>query len=175
MNQNSIHFDGYRPGAIGQVLCLHMNYYGSEWQFGKIFEIYCAGGMAAFFEKFDPENDMFLAAWNENGEMLGSIVLDGHDAGGAGAQVRWFIVDKAVHGRGIGRQLFEKAMEFSRSKGFAKVFLSTFEGLDASRHLYESAGFELIEKRSAADWSNNIPELIFRYQQPIDEAGEKLA
>lgn len=164
MSEDILVYDGYQPGSIGQMLTLHMDYYGPEWGLGQKFEIYCAGGMAAFFSDFDPDRDFFLAARNAQGEMLGSIVIDGREAMGEGARLRWFIVDQRIKGAGTGTHLLEQAMAFCQSKGFGDIFLATFAGLEASRHLYEKAGFRLVEKKTGDPWSGEMGERIFRYE-----------
>lgn len=164
MTKEDMSFDGYRPGAIAQMLTLHMDYYGRKWCFGRKFETYCAGGMAEFFENFDEETCFFLAARTAEGDMRGCIVIDGRKAQGSGAQLRWFIVDPKAHGAGIGRYLLEQAMTFCREKCFGNVFLTTFAGLDASRKLYESVGFQLAEEKQGDPWTGDKGELIFLWK-----------
>jgi ribosomal protein S18 acetylase RimI-like enzyme len=175
MKRDDLIFDGYRPGALAQMLSLHMNYYGSQWNLGRQFEIYCAEGMAAFFANFDANLDYFLAAWNENGKMIGSIVIDGHKAKKEGAQLRWFIVDASSHGLGIGRYLLDQAMEFCRNRDFDNIFLMTFAGLHASRRLYESAGFQLVDEKKDDPWSGERGELVFRHNKGDGKPTQKPA
>ena len=42
-------------------------------------------------------------------------------------------------------------MAFIREAGFDRAFLTTFQGLDAARHLYESEGFALISETLSQD------------------------
>lgn len=163
MKDDSIHFDGYRPGALAQVLRLHMDYYGPEWNLGKNFEAYCAGGMAEYFSRFDDERDLFVTAWDGRGELLGALALDGKGAPGEGARLRWFIVDKDAQGCGIGRRLLDRVMEFSRSRNHDRIWLSTFAGLDSARHLYESVGFRLVDESGDDPWQSGTGEQVFRY------------
>lgn len=156
-------FDGYRPGALAKMLALHMDYYGREWGFGKKFETYCAAGMATFFETFSPEKDLFLAAWSGNDVLRGTVVIQGR--GDNKAQLRWFVVDPCFQGQGLGRTLLEAAMTFCREKGVDEIFLSTFAGLEASRNLYESAGFKLMEEKTGDPWTGDKGELIFRWKK----------
>ena len=61
-----------------------------------------------------------------------------------GAHLRWFIISDILRGKGVGRKLINRAIDFCKSKGYKKTYLWTFDGLNAARHLYENAGFKLI-------------------------------
>ncbi len=174
MTELSFVLDGYRPGALAQALRLHMDYYGPEWGLGKNFETYCAGGMADFLSQFDADRDLFVAAWDSQGNMLGAVTLDGRDYSHEGARLRWFIVDGAAQGSGVGRRLLDEVMGFCRAKGFERICLSTFAGLDSARHLYESVGFRLIEERTDDPWDSGTGEQVFRYDKGDDSRTEKL-
>ena len=64
------------------------------------------------------------------------------------AQLRWLLLDKKYRGRGIGRGLAEKGIEYSKELGVKVVYLSTIKGLEATR-LYESLGFKVVSEREA--------------------------
>lgn len=49
-------------------------------------------------------------------------------------------------------------MEFCRQKGYDRVYLHTFKGLEAAQHLYESAGFKLMETQSGDQWGTRVDE-----------------
>jgi GNAT superfamily N-acetyltransferase len=137
---DEIEITGYTPGAIGRVTELHGTYYAKHWGLGLYFEAKVATELAAFLSRFDHAHD---GAWiaHANGEIVGSIFIDGSDA--EGARLRWFIIAEAYQGRGLGNRLMEEAVSFCKSKGFSRVYLTTFAGLDAARHLYEKFGFRL--------------------------------
>jgi len=78
-----------------------------------------------------------------------------------GARLRWFIVEPAWHGRGLGRKLLSQCLDFARQAGHRKVFLWTFAGLDAARRLYEAEGFTLAEEHRVDQWGNQIIEQKF--------------
>jgi hypothetical protein len=52
-------------------------------------------------------------------------------------------------------------MDFCRQAGHRCVYLWTFEGLDAARHLYESQGFCLAEEKEDRTWGKPIKEQKF--------------
>jgi len=64
----------------------------------------------------------------------------------------------ALTGKGVGRNLIIKAINFCRSKGYKTVYLWTFEGLNAARHLYEDVGFKLVKQQSGIQWGTTVNE-----------------
>ncbi len=75
--------------------------------------------------------------------------------------VRMFIVSDRLRGKGAGRLLLQKAVEFCKEKEFKRVFLWTFEGLDAARHLYEDVGFKMVKEQSGTQWGVEVNEQLF--------------
>ncbi len=53
------------------------------------------------------------------------------------AQLRWFILDGSLQGKGIGNQLMRFSIDFAREKGFYKLILWTVRDLKSAIHLYE--------------------------------------
>ncbi len=136
---------GYEPGLLGRVGELHGRYYAEAWGSGAAFEALILREFCEFIEGYDPDRDLVLAA--HIGEALvGSISIRGRDRNPDGAQLRFFIVDPAYHGRGAGRALLTAALAWCRERGFAKVFLWTVDNLPQSRSLYEKAGFRITEQ-----------------------------
>jgi GNAT superfamily N-acetyltransferase len=159
MNEIEIH-KGYVPGAIGRVVEMHGRYYHDHWEFGAFFEAKVAGGFAEFMNRYDDQRDgLWTAA--VNGRVEGSIVIDGAYANQAGAHLRWFIISDALRGQGVGNRLIAAAVDFCRMNKYPRVYLWTFEGLYAARHLYEKAGFVLIEQRRGAQWGKEVEEQRF--------------
>lgn len=156
----AIRLSGYVPGAIGRITELHGRYYHENWGFDLHFESTVALELAEFLRRLDPTRDGLWLAWSED-SMTGGVAVDGQEASGAGARLRWFIVDPAFQGRGIGRRLLEAATGFCREAGFCRVYLFTFAGLDAARHLYEAAGFRLTRENYSGHWGKRVLEQTF--------------
>jgi len=151
---------GYRPGCIGRVAELHANFYHKTEGFGLVFESRVARELAEFCERYDNERDgLWLAVADETTH--GSIVIDGASKDSAGAHLRWFITSDTTRGSGIGRKLLEAALDFCDSKNCPLVYLNTFEGLDAARHLYEALGFKLVEQAVGTQWGHEVIEQRF--------------
>lgn len=146
---SEIELTGYIPGAIGAVTQLHGAYYHEHWDLGLYFEAKVASELVAFLIRFDPAYDgIWLARDGE--KIVGAIVIDGVDAEGKGARLRWFIIDPAYQGRGLGNRLMEAAMSFCKRVGFRQVYLTTFAGLNTARHLYEKHGFRLCREEDGS-------------------------
>jgi GNAT superfamily N-acetyltransferase len=151
---------GYIPGSIGRVVELHGTYYHTHWEFGPFFESKVAAEMAEFIGRYDINQDGFWTASLE-GHIEGSIIIDGIHAKDEGAHLRWFIVSDRLRGKGAGNLLIQKAIDFCRNKQYERVYLWTFEGLHAARHLYEKYGFQLVEQQSGQQWGKVVTEQRF--------------
>ncbi|WP_316154637.1 bifunctional helix-turn-helix transcriptional regulator/GNAT family N-acetyltransferase [Cupriavidus sp. BIC8F] len=150
--------EGYQPGCIGDVASLHARFYSEHWGFGAFFEKKVATELAEFVGKL-PADDKALWLYAENGRSLASLAIDGDDEQGI-AHLRWFIVDDALRGSGVGRQLMSHAMKFVDER-YRETYLWTFKGLDAARHLYESFGFQLVDESEGTQWGTRVIEQRF--------------
>jgi GNAT superfamily N-acetyltransferase len=151
---------GYRPGTIGRIAELHGTYYHQHWGFGLFFEAKVAMELSEFLQRYDQSRgEIWIATINDRVE--GSIVIDGIHAENEGAHLRWFIISDTLRGKGVGSKLIGKAIDFCNSKGFKKIYLWTFEGLNPARHLYEKVGFKLIKQQTGVQWGTTVNEQYF--------------
>ena len=153
-------YGGYWPGVIGEITGLHGVYYREHWGFDISFEAQVGRELSEFLRDFRDGRDFFRTARAGN-RFAGSIALDGKDADGKGARLRWYIVAPEFQKLGIGRRLITDAVEFCRTAGYRRIYLWTFKGLDRARVLYESNGFRLDEEHDVRQWGNNITEQKF--------------
>jgi len=153
-------FSSYLPGSIGRIVELHADYYHLNWGFGLFFEARVAKEMSEFLSRFDETRDGFWTICL-NHQVEGSIVIDGIKATTEGAHLRWFILSLEARGRGFGNRLMEEAISFCKKRGFRKIYLCTFEGLHAARHLYEKFGFKLVEENEGTQWGTKVIEQKF--------------
>ncbi len=163
-----VQLTGYMPGDIGRVVALHADYYAARWGFGRAFEAKVAQELGAFLAGFSEGADGFWAARAAGtaesaakAALAGSLSIHGRDADASGARLRFFITDPAYQGRGVGAKLMDAAMTFCDGAGFARVWLSTFEGLDPARRLYERHGFRLVETQLGDQWGREVREQTF--------------
>ena len=155
-----VKLSGYIPGAIGRVAELHGRYYHEYWGFDLFFESKVATELSEFLCRFNEARDGFWVVSVE-GSIIGSIAIDGLNYDSKGAHLRWFIVTPENQGQGIGKALIKEAIEFCRRAKFNRVYLWTFAGLDAARHLYEKWGFRLCEQREGKQWGKTVTEQMF--------------
>lgn len=151
---------GYRPGCIGQVVALHAAYYARRVGFGLPFEARVASGMVEFLQRYDPQRDGLWLCMDGD-RVLGSIAIDGLHHADEGAHLRWFIVADGARGQGLGHELMAAAMGFCERRAYRRVYLWTFEGLDAARHLYEQHGFRLDLQQPGSQWGREVNEQRF--------------
>lgn len=155
---DDVTFSDWRPGGLSKLCALQSEYYAREWGFDERYESVVTGDISEFLRRRDPHWD-FVQLAVRDGDVMGGIVIDSLDR--QTAQLHWFILHEALRGGGIGGRLVENAMAFVRDRGFPRVFLSTFEGLDAARRLYEKAGFVLTEQKYANTWGRPVNEQRF--------------
>lgn len=169
----TIHKD-YIPGSIGRIVELHARYYRELVGFGLPFESKVARELSEFCEQYDGERDgLWLAL--QDGNIEGSIAIDGSHAELDGAHLRWFIASDNMRGTGVGTALLTSAMEFCHLQHYESVYLWTFEGLGSARHLYEKFGFRLDLQQLGTQWGAEVNEQRFelRANQSIHPACAK--
>ena len=157
---------GYMPGCIGRICELHARYYSKLVGFGLPFESKVARELAEFCTRYDGQRDgLWLAIYD--GQVHGSIAIDGVHADGEGVHLRWFITSDEIRGGGTGTALLSAAMDFCKIRSYQQVYLWTFAGLNSARHLYEKFGFRLVHQQRGAQWGLEVDEQRFE----LGEAG----
>lgn len=157
----SLHLhSGYLPGCIGRITELHARFYAEQAGFGLAFEARLATELASFCTRFNPARDsLWLAV--QDGEIQGSIAIDGTNAGTDGAHLRWFIVAGSLRGTGAGKRLLQAALQGCDDHGHGRVYLWTFDQLLAARHLYERHGFTLAQTQRGRQWGTEVNEQLY--------------
>ena len=151
---------GYVPGAIGRITELHADYYKRHWDFDLFFESKVATELSEFLNRFNPGHDGFWLAMVDD-KIVGAVAIDGKEVKTSGARLRWFIVEPEYQGRGVGQRLLQEAIAFCRRDDIPRVYLHSFAGLDAARHVYEKFNFMLREERQEKTWGRVVTEQTF--------------
>ena len=157
---NNTQYSGYYPGVAGKITEMHAVYYHEQWGFDISFETQVARELSEFLVEFDKSRDGLWVA-RRNGMFAGAVAIDGRNAQSEGARLRWFIVVPVFQGYGIGRELISRTVEFCKKNNYPKVYLWTFAGLEAARHLYEEHHFKLREQHEVDQWGQHLNEQKF--------------
>ncbi|WP_294962342.1 bifunctional helix-turn-helix transcriptional regulator/GNAT family N-acetyltransferase [uncultured Flavobacterium sp.] len=143
------------PGDVGYIIHLHGAIYGKEYHFSTDFERYVIKTFYDFLEKYSPENDRIWMA-EYNNKIVGCVAIV-HQSNEE-AQLRWFLLDPAFRGLGIGKRLLTDAVEFCKAKKFKNVFLLTTNLQDKALQMYKMMGFELTKSEEVQEWGKTFYE-----------------
>ena len=155
-------YSGYYPGVAGKITEVHALYYHEHWGFDISFETQVGRELSEFLIEFDKSRDGLWVA-RRNGMFAGAVAIDGRNSQSEGARLRWFIVVPVFQGHGIGKELISQAVAFCKENNYPRVYLWTFEGLDAARGLYERHGFVLTEENPGERWGRTVVEQRFEW------------
>ncbi|HEU4423079.1 MAG TPA: GNAT family N-acetyltransferase [Pilimelia sp.] len=152
---------GDQPGDLGTVAAMHGVLYGREQGMDQTVEAYIARGLADLVTARDRDGEDAGRLWvaEADGRLVGAVGIT--KASDEAAQLRWFLVDPAQRGRGLGRRLLDTALGYARSRGFRSVFLWTIAGLAPAHRLYLQAGFTHTEDRPGRQWGIDVVEQRF--------------
>src|SRR5579859_5990434 len=114
MNLNDVRIrTELRPGDLGYVVYRHGELYSREYGYGLSFEMYVAEGIAEFYRNYDPELDRVWVC--EHGDRMVGFLLLMHREEGV-AQLRYFYLEPAYRGIGLGKRLMELYMGWMTSR-----------------------------------------------------------
>lgn len=85
----------------------------------------------------------FWIAFNEDNKVIGCIGLQEKNNVGI---MKKFFVYKEYRGTGIGKKLYDKLLEYSRSYGLKNIILDTPSNATSSHKFYIKSGFKEIKK-----------------------------
>ncbi|MDR1564525.1 MAG: GNAT family N-acetyltransferase [Oscillospiraceae bacterium] len=92
----------------------------------------------------------------DGAELVGAVGLRPLDERGS-AELKRLYIKPSRQGEGFGKILFNTAIEFAKTAGFAKVYADTRRECAASRHMMEACGFKEIHRYN----DNAYAELFF--------------
>lgn len=143
-----------QSGDLGYVIYLHGKRYKEENNYGIGFEAYVAMGLHEFYSKYDPQTNRVWVCRHQ-GNIIGFMLLMNR---GDAAQLRYFLIEPAYRGIGLGKKLMNLYMDFLRQCHYKTSYLLTTDELPTAAHLYKSKGFVLIEEKDSTAFGKIVKE-----------------
>lgn len=147
---HNIKIRDYEQRDVDFIINRHAVLYQKEYGFTEDFTKYVSIYVNKFIEDHDKERENIWIA-ECNGKNVGVIaVVKESDTT---AQLRWFLIEPEMRGKGLGKQMVDMALDFCREKGYKHVFLLTLSMLKPARHIYSEHGFTLTDTKINDEWA----------------------
>lgn len=131
------------PGDLGWVVQRHGAIYWDEFGWDSDFEALVARIVSDYHTGFRAGRENAWIA-EVDGARAGCIFCCEKDH--ATAQLRILLVEPWARGLHLGTRLVERCITFAEDAGYSTVMLWTNDVLAAARHIYEQAGFVLVDE-----------------------------
>jgi ribosomal protein S18 acetylase RimI-like enzyme len=139
------------PGDLGEIVRQHGCLYVSEGGLDPQFEVHVAAAVAKAARDGWPERGAVRIV-ERDGEFAGSLALT--DEGEGIAALRWFLLDPALRGQGLGRRLVSEVVAEAESQGFEMLGLETLGILTVAAAIYRDHGFRVVSERMGPPWGD---------------------
>jgi peptidyl-dipeptidase Dcp len=119
-------------------------------------------GLNEFYQNYDPNKDRVWICEHKN-KIVGFLLLMHR---GKAAQLRYFILEPAYRGIGLGNKLMDLYMFFLKECNYESSYLLTTHELGTAAHIYTKQGFKLTEEKESHAFGKLLIEQ--RYDLVVD-------
>ncbi len=140
-------------GDVGWITRRQGMLYAQEYGWDGTYEALVAEILAQFVKSYDPEHERCWIA-ERDGEVVGSVFIVRKSE--TVAKLRLLYVEPSARGLGIGKRLVDECVTFARAKGYETLTLWTNDILAAARHIYQAAGFVLVNEEKHRSFGKDL-------------------
>jgi len=148
-------------GDLGWIVHRQGALYWQEWGYDEHFEALVAEIVAKFVQNLDAKRERCWIAERDE-EIVGSVFLVKESE--KTAKLRLLYVEPSARGLGIGGRLVAECVRFARQAGYEKIVLWTQSELDAARHVYEKAGFQVVDKKEHHSFGKDLTAEVWELE-----------
>jgi GNAT superfamily N-acetyltransferase len=145
MSTTSLTLRNPRPGDLGFIVHQQAALYAKEYGWDWTFEALISQIVADFIREFKPDRERCWIA-ELDGKIVGSVLLVNQSE--EVAKLRLLYVHEAARGQGLGKRLVNECIEFAKAQRYQTLVLWTNDVLITARHIYETAGFVMVDESS---------------------------
>ncbi|MFC9895586.1 GNAT family N-acetyltransferase [Nocardia sp. NPDC127579] len=131
-----------KPGDYGWVIQRNAALYAAEYGWNADYEALVTQIVADYLRSHDQSRERVWIA-EAGGTPVGAVFCVAEDD--STARLRLLLVEPAARGLGVGSALVAECLRFATAVGYTGMVLWTNDVLTAARHIYQRAGFHLVE------------------------------
>src|SRR5580698_8256988 len=143
----------HQPGDMGWIVHRQAILYAEEYGWDETYEALAAEIVAQFIKNYDPKRERAWVA-EKDGERVGAVFVAKESD--AVAKLRLLHVETEARGLGIGKRLVAECVRFARQAGYQKMTLWTQSILQAARHIYKEAGFQVVREEKHHSFGKDL-------------------
>lgn len=136
-----------------RIVAHHAAVYTAEHELDAEFERHVRAAVGAAVARGWPGRSEAVWIAELDGEHAGSLALT--DEGAGTAALRWFVLDPALRGQGLGWRLVSELVSSAERLGYRLLVLETFSELHAAARIYRGHGFELRSAETGPRWGRD--------------------